>query len=220
MLERISFVFVVLVVGCVSAKPIPLTDGRKGDVSEEVVESEDSGPDCESECLCDRVIGLCNTTAPGLEEECSCDLDCRFGAACAGDGYCDRDCRSDEDCDDPRGPSRENRYCDFDCIRNPECDSTCIWAPDRWPDCACDLSVGLCDGSNERSECVCDSDCDGVTCGSDGVCEEGCVSDSDCGGLACDHAGFGGACICDRAGGICDPSVDGTGDSCHCDPDC
>ena len=269
MFARFSLFLVMLMVGCVSAKPIPVNLGRGGSMSEHAEDPEECGDDCAPECecdveplvcdelssgacrcdpdcdsapacesdgfcdpncnsdpdclpgcLCDRVIGLCNTVAPGFEEQCLCDLDCRFGAACASDGYCDRDCPSDEDCGDPVVSCREDGYCDFACIYDPDCDPTCTWAPDCSSGCACDLNQGLCDDADDRDECTCDEDCAGVTCGSDGVCEERCVSDSDCGGPGCEQADCQAGCICDQIEGVCEPAVDGTGDSCHCDADC
>ena len=116
----------------------------------------DQGQACQSgtciePCNCDFFPGICEASAPGSSQACSCDLDC--GSACTADSHCDTWCPAGSDpdcscgcdyneyCEAAAQNSTDTCSCDPDCELNEDAcsdDGHCdTWCPaDDDPDCA------------------------------------------------------------------------------------
>lgn len=152
----------------------------------------------------DEMVGVC---APGCGE----DSDCPTGTSCEltvevagapGRMACLPTCSGSSDC----GP---HERCD-------EASSTCGCADDQG--CKVYGAAAKC----ETSQCVCDPDCEGRSCGDDGcggscgTCEAGfrCGEGGVCAGVCGESTPF---TVC-PGGGLCPPNSTCAGQSCRCDP--
>ena len=129
-------------------------------------------PSCEPGCSCDRLFGLCNTTSPGADASCPCDIDCLGGPACLADAFCDRDCPADPDCDDQTAAGSAEYQSEGAGGTDPDCadpcpsDSAC---PHQLPAegsdyrgyCECDWLAAVCEPARNGTGdvCACDPDC-------------------------------------------------------------
>ena len=116
---------------------------------------------------------------------------CLFCACASIDDSSPDDCRH---CGAQQyGSNRDTTYCDapYDFV------------------CSCNVSVQLCDVLGDEL-CFCDSDCEGLSCTNDGVCERRCDIDPDC----------QWGCTCDRLFGLCNTVEPGVAEPCTCDVDC